>query len=98
MPTLLGRSSLPLLEGLFFKKKIFYSKDTLDDHLKDYVEEFEIDKPDDLSNKLIGYINKKEIDLLEIDYEDEFSKNKFKRNYENLINEFKELLGRWKNI
>lgn len=98
MPTLLGRSSLPLLEGLFFKKKIFYSKDTLDDHLKNYVEEFEIDKPANLSNKLIRYINKKEKDLLEIDYEDEFSKNKFKRNYENLINEFKELLGKWRSI
>ena len=98
MPTLLGRSSLPLLEGLFFKKKIFYSKDTLDDHLKNYVEEFEIDKPVDLSNKLIRYINKKEMNLLEINYEDEFSKNKFKHNYENLINEFKELLGRWKNV
>ena len=51
MPTLIGRSSLPLLESLFFKKKIFIQKNILDDNLKKYVEEFDLDNPEDLSKK-----------------------------------------------
>ena len=98
MPTLLGRSSLPLLEGLFFKKKIFYSNGVLDDNLKNYVEELDLDNPIDLSNKLLNYINKKEIKSHEIDYENEFSENKFKINYENIIDDFRRLLGKWRSI
>jgi len=98
MPTLIGRSSLPLLESLFFKKKIFYSKGTLDDHLKKYVEEFELDSPANLSSKLLEYINKKDKKSYEIDYEDEFNENTFKRNYENIIHEFKKLLEKWRAV
>ncbi len=98
MPTLLGRSSLPLLESLFFKKKIFYSKGTLDDHLKKYVEEFDLDSPANLSSKLLEYINKKDKKSYEIDYEDEFNENTFKRNYENIIHDFKKLLGKWRAV
>ena len=98
MPTCLGRSSLPLLESLFFKKKIFYSKGTLDDHLKKYVEEFELDNPANLSSKLLEYINKQDKKCYEIDYEDEFNENKFKRNYENIFNDFKKLLRKWRTV
>lgn len=98
MPTLIGRSSLPLLESLFFKKKIFYSKGTLDDHLKKYVEEFELDSPANLSSKLLEYINKKDKKSYEIDYEDEFNENTFKRNYENIIHDFKKLLEKWRAV
>lgn len=98
MPTLLGRSSLPLLEGLFFKKKIFYADGILDDNLKNHVEEFDLDYPTDLSNKLLNYINKKEIKSCEIEFEDEFSENKFKINYENIINDFRRLLRKWRSV
>ena len=36
MPTYLGRSSLPLLESLYFNKPIFYNKNILDNKLKKY--------------------------------------------------------------
>lgn len=98
MPTLLGRSSLPLLESLFFKKKIFYSKGTLDDYLKKYVEEFDLENPTSLSSKLLKHINKNEKKFYEIDYENEFNENKFKRNYENIINDFKKLLVKWRAV
>ena len=35
---------------------------------------------------------------MKIDYEDEFNENKFKRNYENIINDFKKLMRNWRNV
>jgi glycosyltransferase involved in cell wall biosynthesis len=98
VPTLLGRSSLPLLESLFFKKKIFYSSGVLDDKLKNYVEEFDLDNPSDLSIKLLNYINKNESKFNEIDYQTEFNENKFKKNYEFIINDYRNLLKKWRAI
>jgi len=98
VPTLLGRSSLPLLESLFFKKKIFYSSGVLDDKLKNYVEEFDLDNPSDLSIKLLNYINKDESKFNEIDYQTEFNENKFKKNYEFIINDYRNLLKKWRAI
>ena len=98
VPTLLGRSSLPLLESLFFKKKIFYSSGVLDDKLKNYVEEFDLDNPSDLSIKLLNYINKNESKFNEIDYQTEFNENKFKKNYEFIINDYRNLLKKWRTI
>jgi glycosyltransferase involved in cell wall biosynthesis len=98
LPTLLGRSSLPLLESLFFKKKIFYSDGVLDDKLRKYVEEFDLDNPSDLSIKLLNYINKNNMTSNEIDYETEFNENKFKKNYEFIINDYRNLLKKWRII
>ncbi len=98
MPTLLGRSSLPLAEGLFFKKKIFYSNGILDDRLKKYVEEFQLDNPVDLSNKILRYIDRKETNSIEINYDEEFGVNNFKKNYENAINNFRKLLRKWRAV
>ena len=70
----------------------------MDDSLKNHVEEFDLDYPTDLSNKLLNYINKKEIKSYEIEFEDEFSENKFKINYENIINDFRRLLRKWRSV
>jgi len=98
MPTLLGRSSLPLLEGFFFKKKIFYSKNVVDDNFKHYVEEFDLSNPADLSYKLLEHINEKKIKSYETDYKVDSAEYEFKKNYENIINEFRKLSEKWKNI
>ena len=98
IPTLIGRSSLPLLESIYFKKKIFYSAGILDDNLKKYVEEFNIENPVDLSNKIIDYLKNPKIDNLNIKYDEHFSDSVFKNNYEILFNEFRKLISKWRNV
>ncbi len=98
MPTLIGRSSLPLLESLFFKKKIFYSKNILDDNLKKYVEEFDLNNPEDLSNKIQNFLKDPRNTNLDIEYNDQFNDKTFIDNYQNVFNEFKNLVSKWRNI
>jgi glycosyltransferase involved in cell wall biosynthesis len=98
MPTLIGRSSLPLLESLFFKKKIFYSKNILDDDLKRYVEEFDLNDPEDLSKKIQNFIKDPRYTNLDIEYNDHFNDKTFINNYQNVFNEFKNLVSKWRNI
>ena len=66
--------------------------------LKNYVEEFDLDNPSDLSIKLLNYINKDESKFNEIDYQTEFNENKFKKNYEFIINDYRNLLKKWRAI
>ena len=98
IPTLIGRSSLPLLESLFFKKKIFYSKNILDDNLKKYVEEFDLNNPEDLSKKIQNFLKDPKNTNLNIDYNDYFNDKTFIDNYQNVFNEFKNLVSKWRNI
>ena len=98
MPTYLGRSSLPLLEALYFKKKIFYSKNTLDKSLSKYVEEFNLDDYKDLSNKLIEFIEKKQNNDLSNTYESLNLDSSFLNNYKKVIEEFSLIQKKWKNI
>ncbi len=98
MPTLLGRSSLPLLESLFFKKKIFYSKNILDDGLKKYVEEFDLNNPEDLSKKIEDFLKDNKNMNLNLKYNDWFNDKIFANNYLNVFKEFKYLVSKWKNI
>ncbi len=90
MPTFIGRCSLPLLEGLYFKKIIFYNKDVLDPGLLNYV--IGIDPKN--ARELFLKIKKNVIDEnnLEIDpknligaYEQLCDKKKFVNNFENLL-------------
>jgi hypothetical protein len=83
-----GRSSLPLLEAIFFNKKIIYGQDILDDELKRYVEEVDLNNANDLSLKLNS------CDSINVKYEansyDQLcSKNDFLNTYKNIINEFR---------
>ena len=98
IPTLIGRSSLPLLESLFFKKKIFYSQNVLDHNLEKYVEEFDLNDPDDLSKKIQNYNKNSQVKNIELEYKDYFNDEIFKNNYQDVFNEFRNLVSKWKNI
>ena len=63
MPSLVGYSSLPLYEAFYFEKPIFYSKNLLDKSLQKFVNEIDLDNPEDLSEKIIKF--NENIDLLE---------------------------------
>ena len=85
IPTLIGRSSLPLLESLFFKKKIFYSQNVLDHNLEKYVEEFDLNDPDDLSKKIQNYNKNSQVKNIELEYKDYFNDEIFKNNYQDVF-------------
>jgi glycosyltransferase involved in cell wall biosynthesis len=91
IPTYLGRSSLPLLESIYFNKKIYYSKGILDNKLVSYVEEFDLNDPDDLVNKIINY---KDNDI-EHNYKDLITDKYFRDTYESIIEEFRFLQNKW---
>ena len=93
IPTYLGRSSLPLLEGIYFNKKIFYSKNILDKSLTSYVDEFDLTEPKNLADKLVKFNNTN----TKYNYENLCSNNFFTDTYENIINEFRFLQNRWKD-
>ena len=92
IPTYLGRSSLPLLEAIYFNKKIYYSKDILDKKLVPLVEEFDLNDPNDLANKIINYKNKD----IRYDYKDLITDKYFKDTYEGIIDDFRFLQNKWK--
>lgn len=92
IPTYLGRSSLPLLEAIYFNKKIYYSKDILDKKLVKYVDEFDPNDPNDLVNKIIHYEDIK----IKHDYKDLITDKYFKDTYEGIIEEFRFLQNKWK--
>ena len=60
IPTYVARTTLPLIEALYFKLPIFYSKDILDELYKDYINEFDLKNPEDLCNQLLKFINNNE--------------------------------------
>lgn len=95
MPTYVGRSSLPLLESLYFNKKIFYTKDILDDDLKKYVTEVDLNEPEDLAEKLKSfYESPDEINTKQI-YESICSEENLLINYKKIIDEFEYIRKRW---
>ncbi len=98
MPTYLGRSSLPLLEALYFRKKIFYSKNKLDKSLSKYVEEFNLEDYKDLSNKLIKFFGEKQNNDLSNTYESLNLDSSFLYNYKKVIEEFSLIQKKWKII
>jgi hypothetical protein len=94
IPTYVGRSSLPLLESIFFNKKIIYGKDILDDELKEYVEEVDLNNANDLSLKLTSY-DFKNVGYNSDSYNKICSKKKFLNTYINIINEFNFIRKKW---
>ena len=57
MPTLVGYSSLPLYESFYFEKPVFYSKDLLDESLKKFVNEIDLDNPESLAEQINDFNN-----------------------------------------
>jgi len=56
MPTYV-RSILPLYESFYFKKTIFYRKGILDKKLEKFTIPFDLEDPNDLSKKIIDFLN-----------------------------------------
>ncbi len=95
MPTYLGRSSLPLLEAIFFNKKIYYSKNILDEKLKKFVTEFDLKDPNDLATQLSNFTN--DGNNNQTIYKDITSELSFEENYVKIINDYNFYLNTWKN-
>ena len=94
IPTYVGRSSLPLLESVFFNKKIIYGKDILDDELKKYVEEVDLNNANELSLKLANY----DLDSVKYDsnsYNEICSKESFINVYTDIIDKFNFIRKKW---
>lgn len=102
IPTYVGRSSLPLLESLFFKKTIFYSEKILDIDFYDKVIGINLKDPEDLSNKIHKYcsdvnLQNKEQNNLRDFYYNICSEKKMIENYLNVINEYNYISLRWQD-
>ena len=52
MPSLVGNSSLPLYESFYFEKPVFYSKNLLDISLRKFVNEIDLEDPNNLSDQI----------------------------------------------
>jgi len=101
MPTLGGPTNLPIYESFFFKKIIFYTKDLIiNDKINDHLININTLSPKDFVNKLEICFNDSKIkEITDKNYEYYFevcNENSFKENYTMIIDEFSELLKRWK--
>jgi len=90
MPTYLGRCSLPFLESLYFRKKIFYNKHILDKKFLKYIIEIDPEDSEDCFLKITKFTSNENIeginfpDLRSI-YEEECDKRIFLNNFQNLL-------------
>ena len=94
MPSLVGYSSLPLYEAFYFEKPIFYTKDLLDVSLQKYVNQINIEDPENLVNELINFeknikeINSK-VNLAKSFFNNNLSQNQISSKYFEFFNKIK---------
>jgi hypothetical protein len=60
VPSLVGYSSLTLYEAFYYKKPVFYTKDLLDDTLKEFVNEIDIENSESLADEINNFDQNKE--------------------------------------
>ena len=102
MPSYVARSTLPMYEAFYFKIPVFYSKGVLDEELEKLVTTIDLNKPEDLTNK-VRALTSGELDLNDkikkaFDYYGiNCSENLFLDNYKKIINDYTYLSKRWKN-
>lgn len=60
MPSLIGYSSLPLYEAFYYKKPIFYTLGLLDESLREFVTEIDIENPENLADEINNLEDNKE--------------------------------------
>ena len=61
MPSLVGYSSLPLYEAFYYEKPIFYTKNLLDKSLQKFVNEIDVENPQDLANQIYNFNKNRDI-------------------------------------
>ena len=94
MPSLVGYSSLPLYESFYFEKPIFYTKDLLDNSLRKFVNEIDLENPNNLAREINDFdkntnnINEKII-LAKKYFIENLSDEKIKSKYLNFFNKIK---------
>ena len=99
-PTYVGHSTLPLYESFYFKKNIIFTKDLLDESLKEFVYETDIMIPKNIFEKYNEILNNK-IQALEKSslankyYIEKCSKEKLANKYENIFKKLKYLKSNW---
>jgi hypothetical protein len=84
---------MPLLEGLFFNKKIFYTNNILDKKFYDYVTGINLRKPKNFAEKLFEYFSKEysyRSNYTKI-YNEECNDELFLLRYKQILNQFKSI-------
>ncbi|WP_440931806.1 glycosyltransferase [Candidatus Pelagibacter sp.] len=101
MPTFVARTTLPLLEALYFQLPIFYSKNILDTEYSKYVKEFDLNRPNELTEILDDFIQnpqkyKKIAENGKNFYQKISDKNKAILKLNSIFDEYIYLSSRWK--
>ena len=99
-PTFVGHSTLPLYEAFYFKKNIIFTKDLLDESLKEFVHEVDIMIPGNIYDKYYEILENEDTAQSKISfaykyYIEKCSKEKLAQRYENIFNELKYLKSNW---
>ena len=101
MPTFVARTTLPLLEALYFQIPIFYSKNILDPEYAKFVKEFDLNRPSELTEVLNDFIQNPQkyknstIDGLKF-YQNISDQNKAILKLNKILDEYIYLSSRWK--
>lgn len=100
MPTLVGHYSLPLFESFYFKLPTIFTSNLLDNSLKKYTWELNLNDNKDLLKKIEeikANQNKKDQMINEAHnfYKSNFRLQNIKRNYENIFLEAQKILNMW---
>lgn len=100
IPTYVARTTLPLIEALYFKLPVFYSKDILDQSYKEYINEFDLENPEDLSHQIKNFINDDKTFILKAKKGNEFyneisSNEKNKKILFKILEDYSYLKSKW---
>tara|TARA_B100001741_G_C16545885_1_gene596699 strand:- start:443 stop:1627 length:1185 start_codon:yes stop_codon:yes gene_type:complete len=90
MPTLVGYSSLPLYEAFFFNKPVFYTKGLLEENLKDFVTEIDIENIESLAGEIMNFnVNKSNLEFktnkAKVFFEQHLTNEKITESYKKLF-------------
>ncbi len=100
MPTFVGHSTLPLYEAFYFNLPVFFSKDLLDESLKECVYEIDIYNPKDFSNQFEIFLDNTELKERKLKngknfYDNNCKKNQLYNNLKNIFENYNYLRKRW---
>ena len=96
MPSLIGYSSLPLYEAFYFQTPVFYTKNLLDDDLKKFVNEIDINDKMSLVNQILNYSENEKLILSKVLSAKEFYLENISDN--KIINLYKKLFKKIENL
>ncbi len=92
MPTFVGHSTLPLYEAFYFNLPVFFTKGLLDEDLKKYVYEIDINNP---KNFMSSFEEFKKVKSCKSFYEKNCNKINLFNNLSKIFKEYEYLKKRW---